>query len=106
MSSLVSHRLLLFGRTCFAGLLLCCCAFWYVQPTLGQTDRLSQLLEDLKNPKLEVGNEAANELVRDKDPRAVEPLIADLNDKSYHVRLIAAYVLGKLPSKKRTGAFD
>jgi HEAT repeat protein len=60
----------------------------------GQADRVSQLIGWLQDKNRAVRSEAARSLGDAKDPRAVEPLVAALNDKG--VRLSAITALGKI----------
>jgi len=66
----------------------------------GNVKKLIKVLED-KNEKAYVRIEAANALGRLKDARAVDPLIAALNDKD--VRKNSAWALGKTGDKKAVG---
>src|ERR1035441_1871909 len=52
------------------GILVCFCALGLVPATYGQTDRVSQLINQLKNPDPGIRQKAASSLGDSKDPRA------------------------------------
>src|SRR5688572_1849180 len=68
-----------------------------------QNERLGTLLKQLTEPHVEQRNQAAQALAALGDRRAVEPLIAALQDRSEYVRANAAWALGQLRDGR---AFD
>jgi HEAT repeat protein len=68
-------------RRCAKGVLACFCALGLALAAHGQTDRVNQLIRQLKDPNSGVRRNAADALGEIKDPRAVEPLIAALKDR-------------------------
>ena len=71
------------------------CALGLLPVGYGQTDRVSQLIDELRGTDSTVRRLAAQELAKVKDPRAVEPFIAALKDTDSEVRRGAADALGE-----------
>jgi hypothetical protein len=78
------------------GILVCFCALGLAPAGYGQTDRVSQLIDELKDTDSDARRNAALELGKIKDPRAAEPLIAALHDASPYVRMNAVEALEAL----------
>lgn len=66
--------------------LVCLQIFGFALTGQGQTDRVSQLISDLKSAKPENRESAALALSNADDPRAVDPLISALSDDDWRVR--------------------
>lgn len=62
----------------------------------GQGDQVSQLITALKDSDYHIRQNAAQELGKLRDPRAIEPLIVALRDEYFPVRNRAAFALGNI----------
>jgi len=83
-------------RTFAVRILVCLCILGPVPALYGQTDRVSQLINQLKDQDSSKRYLAAKGLGDSNDPRAVEPLIAALKDSDGFVRYCAAGALGDI----------
>jgi len=72
------------------------CALGFTPLGHGQLDGVSLLIDHLKSPDSHVRSEAARALGKSKDPRAVEPLIATLEDTDFDAAYVAALALGNI----------
>ncbi|MBU1261928.1 HEAT repeat domain-containing protein [bacterium] len=81
----------IFTTATIISLIFCC----FIPITgYSKTDRVNELIQKLKDGNSGVRMNAALELGKIKDTRAVEPLIATLKDKDPVVRMNAAWALG------------
>jgi HEAT repeat protein len=90
------------NRSIAVGILICFWALDLVPAGYGKADKVEALIRQLKDPRHgpEVRCNAAAMLGKTKDPRAVDPLIVALGDKSPYVRQNAAKALGEIQSPR------
>jgi HEAT repeat protein len=89
-------RLWRFPRQLAMGILVCFGVLGIVPDAYAQTDRVVDLIRQLKDSDASVRYDAARTLVEIKDPRAVVPLIAALKDPDSNVRRNSASWLGEI----------
>ena len=89
-------------RQLAVSLLMYCCVIALMPAGFGQTDRVSQLIGQLKNPNPDLEKKAADDLVKIGAP-AVLPLIAALIDADHRISQNAARVLGEIKDPRAVG---
>lgn len=82
---------------------LLCCALGLVTASCSQSYKTSRLIDDLKETDENTRWKAAKALGESRDLRAVEPLIAALNDSSIYVRRRVEESLGILKDLRAIG---
>jgi HEAT repeat protein len=80
---------------------LCIVGFVAIKQAHG--DRVTWLIERLKNSDASTRQHAAFNLLKTKDPRVVEPLITALTDPNDYVRILAADELGYVGDPRAVG---
>ena len=78
---------------CAAAVLACLCIFGLASAGYGNTDRVSVLISQLKDPDVHIRRGAVSALGKFKEPRTVAALIVALNDTDASVRQEAAAAL-------------